>query len=356
MSWIVRAAVRWGGGCKRGAVRRAGGQAASRAVVATLLLSALCGLPVAAYEGHVHEQLTFIAARHYNRCVEETPLARLTPLQVRYVAQANANQADKPWWQRLFRWNYYDRSRQSPGRVLGLLETRMHATFRQTLERLREARDLGRRFTNLGRVVNHVQDATTPAHVVPIFTTRWWRFSVADRFASFAVDEKALQSALGEACASVRGADGTFEELLVSTAERTLESISEPIRGMPSNWSAFWELDSDNDDFGSYGVAGNNFGRETTFKCGDDDERECVLLAQDPLYAEYAAARHLEAVRATMSALAMEQQRRLALAAAKPLVRSAPRALASSGVPPDRTATNPSLSFGSSPRPGRPAR
>ena len=356
MSWIVRAAVRWGGGCKRGAVRRAGGQAASRAVVATLLLSALCGLPVAAYEGHVHEQLTFIAARHYNRCVEETPLARLTPLQVRYVAQANANQADKPWWQRLFRWNYYDRSRQSPGRVLGLLETRMHATFRQTLERLREARDLGRRFTNLGRVVNHVQDATTPAHVVPVFTTRWWRFSVADRFASFAVDEKALQSALGEACASVRGADGTFEELLVSTAERTLESISEPIRGMPSSWSAFWELDSDNDDFGSYGVAGNNFGRETTFKCGDDDERECVLLAQDPLYAEYAAARHLEAVRATMSALAMEQQRRLALAAAKPLVRSAPRALASSGVPPDRTATNPSLSFGSSPRPGRPAR
>ena len=356
MSWIVRAAVRWGGGSKRGAERRAGGQAASRAVVATLLLSALCGLPVAAYEGQVHQQLTFIAARHYNRCVEETPLARLTPLQVRYVAQANANQADKPWWQRLFRWNYYDRSRQSPGRVLGLLETRMHATFRQTLGRLREARDLGRRFTNLGRVVNHVQDATTPAHVVPIFTTRWWRFSVADRFASFAVDEKALQSALGEACASVRGADGTFEELLVSTAERTLESISEPIRGMPSSWSAFWELDSDNDDFGSYGVAGNNFGRETTFKCGEDDARECVLLAQDPLYAEYAAARHLEAVRATMSALAMEQQRRLALAAAKPLVRSAPRALASSGVPPDRTATNPSLSFGSSPRPGRPAR
>ena len=272
------------------------------------------------------------------------------------MAQANANQADKPWWQRLFRWNYYDRSRQSPGRVLGLLETRMHATFRQTLERLREARDLGRRFTNLGRVVNHVQDATTPAHVVPIFTTRWWRFSVADRFASFAVDEKALQSALGEACASVRGADGTFEELLVSTAERTLESISEPIRGMPSSWSAFWELDSDNDDFGSYGVAGNNFGRETTFKCGDDDERECVLLAQDPLYAEYAAARHLEAVRATMSALAMEQQRRLAHATVNSLAVSAPRALASSGVPSHRTATNPSLSFGSSPRPGRPAK
>ena len=353
MSWIVRAAAHRGSWDEQAAERRAGGPTASRVVLGALLLAALWGLPVAAYEGHVHQQLTFIAARHYNRCVEETPLARLTPLQVRYVAQANANQADKPWWQRLFRWNYYDRSRQSPGRVLGLLETRMHATFRQTLERLREARDLGRRFTNLGRVVNHVQDATTPAHVVPVFTTRWWRFSVADRFASFAVDEKALQSALGEACASVRGADGTFEELLVSTAERTLESISEPIRGMPSSWSAFWELDGDNDDFGSYGVAGNNFGRETTFKCGEDDARECVLLAQDPLYAEYAAARHLDAVRATMSALAMEQQRRLAHATVKPIARSAPSALASSGVPPHRTATSPSLSFGPSPGPAR---
>ena len=290
------------------------------ALLGVVLSASFAAGPAVAYEGHVHQQLTFIAARHYNRCVEETPLERLTPLQVRYVAQANANQADKPWWQRLFRWNYYDRSRQAPGRVLGLLETRMHATFRETLERLREARDLGRRFTNLGRVVNHVQDATTPAHVVPIFTTRWWRFNVSDRFASFAVEEKTLQLALGEECASVRGADGSFEELLVRTAERTLASISDPIRGMPSSWSAFWELDSDNDDFGSYGAAGNNFGRATRFKCSDDDTRECVLVAQDPLYAEYAAARHLEAVRATVSALAMEamEQRKRALAASGP--------------------------------------
>ena len=271
--------------------------------------AALFAAPAVAYEGDVHQQLTFIAARHYNQCVEEGRLARLTPLQIRYVAQANANQAEQPWWQRLFRWNYYDRSEQSAGRVLWLLETRMHATFRGTLERLHEARDLSRRFTNLGRIVNHVQDATTPAHVAPIFTTRWWRFSVSDRFASFPVNEDALRASLGEDCASVRGADGTFEALLVGTAERTLASISEPIRGMPSSWEAFWELDSDDDDFGSYGKAGNNFGRTATFPCTADEERECVLLAQDPIYAEYAAARHLDAVQATMSALAMEQQR-----------------------------------------------
>ena len=276
-------------------------------------MAALCALfapPSIAYEGDVHQQLTFIAARHYNQCVEEDArLARLTPLQIRYVAQANANQAEQPWWQRLFRWNYYDRSEQSPGRVLWLLETRMHATFTGTLRRLREARDLSRRFTNLGRIVNHVQDATTPTHVVPIFTTRWWRFNVSDRFASYPVNEDALLPSLAEDCASVRGADGTLEALLVGTAERTLASIAEPIRGMPSSWEAFWELDRDDDDFGSYGDAGNNFGREASFDCTEDEARECVLLAHDPIYGEYATARHLDAVRATMSALAMEQQR-----------------------------------------------
>ena len=260
-----------------------------------------------AYEGHIHQQLTFIAARHYNQCAEGTSLALLTPLQVRYIAKANANQAEQPWWQRLFRWNYYDRSEQSAGRVLWLLETRMHGSFRDTLARLDSAQDLGRRFTSLGRVVGHVQDATTPSFVAPIFTTRWWRFNIGDRFASFPVNGKALSAP--DLCSAVRGADGTFEVLLAVTAERTLASIREPIRGMPATWEVFWEFDKDADDFGSYGAAGNNFGRQTTFRCPGEKRRDCVLLAGDPLYYEYAEARHLDAVRATVSALALMQRR-----------------------------------------------
>ena len=280
----------------------------STKVLAALLVAGLCS-GAAAYEGAVHQQLTFIAALQYNRCAEGTHLQRLTPLQVRYVAKANANQADRPWWQRLFRWNYYDRSGEASGRVLWLLETRMHIGFADTLRRLQRTRDLSRRFSSLGSVVNYVQDATTPTHVAPIFTARWWRFSVNDRFASYPVDGDALSAALGEDCASVRAADGTFDALLADTAERTVASIREPIRGMPATWEAFWELDKDADDFGSYGAAGNNFGRETAFRCPGDRERRCVLLDHDPLYVEYAKARHLHAVQATVSALAIMQQR-----------------------------------------------
>ncbi len=290
-----------------------------KGIVAALILVLAAGSGLA-YEGAIHQQLTFIAARHYNRCVEEAhysigadtsaePLARLTPLQVRYVAKANANQAAQPWWQRLFRWNYYDRGDQLGGKILWLVETRMHNSYRNTLRRLENARDLSRRFTNLGRVVSYVQDATTPAHVVPVFTNRWWRLSVSDRFNTFPVDEAAVEQALGGDCARVRGADGTFEDLLVSTAERTIAAIVEPIRGMPSNWEAFWELNKDNDNFGRYGEAGNTFGRNTTFSCTKMPDQDCVLTGNDPIYREFANIRHVEAVQATISAMAMVQWR-----------------------------------------------
>lgn len=298
-------------------------------VAAAALAVALVGAHAdyaGAYDGAIHQQLTFIAARQYNRCVEEAPLARLTPLQMRYVAKANANRADRAWWKRLFRWNYYDRSAQSAKRMLWLVETRIHDTYEDTLRRLANARDLSRRFTNLGRIVNHLQDATTPVHVVPIFTTRFWRFSFSDRFNTYPVDEEAVILALADDCTAVRGSDGTFERLLVETAERTLASIDEPIRGMPATWEAFWEPDKDDDDFGSYGKAGNNFGLEASFPCAtgaegvdqDSDQkarsrrerrRGCVLLDNDPIYAEYAAARHLDAVKATMAAVAIMQER-----------------------------------------------
>lgn len=269
------------------------------------LIAAWLHAPAFGYEGAIHQQLTFFAARQYNQCVEETSLARLTSLQVRYVAMANANQAEQPWWHRMFRWNYYDRSSQSAGRVMWLLETRMHGSYRESLARFKAARDLSRRFTNLGRLVNHIQDVTTPATVAPVYTARWWRFSVADRFNAFPVDGESLSAALGSDCTAVRAADGTLEKLLVDTAERTLKSITTPIRGMPSDWEAFWELDNDLDEFGRYGDAGNSFGREVRFRCTADESRRCVLLDNDPIYAEYALGRHLDAVKATMAAIAM---------------------------------------------------
>ena len=275
-----------------------------------MVAASLCPPVAVAYEGNIHEQLTFLAARQYNRCAEETHLATLTPLQVRYIAIANANQADAAWWRRMFRWNYYNRDDQSTGKIMWMVETRMHNHFRDTLRRLEEARDLSRRFTNLGRVINYLQDATTPASVVPVYTTRWWRFSVSDRFNAFPVDTDALTVALGEDCTAVRRTDAGFANLLVGTADRTIASITEPVPGLPVTWEAFWEFDDDAGAFGRYGNAGNNFGRETRFRCDVSERprrRNCVLVDDDPIYRQYAQARHLDAVQVTITAMAMMQ-------------------------------------------------
>lgn len=267
---------------------------------------------VVAYEGDIHQELTFIAARQYNQCAEDTHLATLTPLEVRYIAIANANQADAGLWRRMFRWNYYNRGDQSSAKFLWIVDTRMHNHYRNTLRRLEEARDLSRRFTNLGRIINYVQDATTPAHVVPVYTARWWRFSVSDRFNGFPVDADAVATALGEDCSAIRSTDMGFNNLLATTAERTINSVTESIPGLPVSWEAFWELNNDPEDFGRYGNAGNNFGREVRFRCDrpeDGRRKNCVLVQNDPLYREYAQARHLNAVQATITAMAIMQER-----------------------------------------------
>ena len=269
-----------------------------------LLLAAFAAHSAFAYNGATHQQLTFIAARHYNHCADQAQRARLTPLQVRYAALANAGQAEAAWWRRLFRWNYYDSDEHSAGRMLGLFETRMHGRFRDAERQLAQAQDLGRRFTSFGRIVGHIQDATSPSTVAPVFAMRWWRFSFADRFAAFPVDAEALQRDLGGDCTALRGADGTLETLLQATAQRTLASLETRIGGLPSTWRAFW-TPGENGRFGRYGDAGNNFGRSASFRCTEDSERQCVLLDDDPLYARYAHARHLDAVRATIAAIAL---------------------------------------------------
>ena len=298
----------------------------SRTISSVFVAGVLVAVCPRAYEGDIHQELTFIAARQYNQCAEDTHLATLTPLEVRYIAIANANQADAAWWRRMFRWNYYNRGDQSSSKFLWLFDTRMHNHYRSTLRRLEEARDLSRRFSNLGRIINYVQDATAPVHVVPVYSARWWRFSVGDRFNGFAVDAEGVTAALGEDCSAVRSTDVGFENLLVATAERTIHSVTESIPGLPVSWEAFWELSDDPEDFGHYGDAGNNFGREVRFRCDrpeDGRRKNCVLVQDDPLYRGYAQARHVDAVQATITAMAMMQERVHGAAAVSSGTRSA---------------------------------
>ncbi len=270
----------------------------------------------AAYDGRVHQFLTFLAAKQFNRCVEDTDLPPLTPLQVRYIARANASLIERSVFARMFNWRYYDSADHAEHRVLWLVDTRFHGHYNELSERLETEEDPVEAYQDLGRLLSYVQMVTAPSRAVPVYTARFWRLSFSDRFDGYRVDEEALTEAVEGDCGFLDDLSLSYADVLAETADRTLAAVRAPIDGMPTQWTAFWMPSSEPGNFGDYGPAGNAFGRRTEFACGNGER--CVLLQDDPLYREFALARHRDAVRSTQVAmLLMQSGRRDALASAR---------------------------------------
>lgn len=289
----------------------------SRLSAACCLLLLLCSAgPAGAYDGKVHQFLTFLAAKQFNRCVEDTDLPPLTPLQVRYIARANASLVDRSIFARMFNWRYYDPADQTASSVLWLVNTRFHGHFDELAARLETEQDPVDAYQDLGRLVSYVQMVTAPARAVPVYGARFWRLSFSDRFDGYPVDEEALTALVEGDCGFLEDTPMSYVEVLSATADRTLAAVHGSIDGMPAKWTVFWKPSKDPGSFGDYGRAGNSFGRRTEFRCGSDER--CVLLQDDPLYREFALARHLDAIRGTQAAmLLMQSGRRDAVASAR---------------------------------------
>lgn len=278
------------------------------------ILTLLGSAPATAYDGKVHQFLTFLAAKQFNRCVEGTDLPALTPLQVRYIAKANASLVERSVFARMFNWRYYDPADHEAHSFLWLVDTRFHGHYDELSERLQTEHDPVVAYQDLGRLVSYVQLVTAPARAVPVYAARFWRLSFSDRFDGYPVDEEALTAEVEEDCAFLYDRSMSYEDVLSETAERTLAAVRGPIDGMPAQWTAFWTPSREPGNFGDYGPAGNAFGRRTEFRCGGE---RCVLLQDDPLYREFALARHRDAVRGTQAAMLLMQSGRRDVASAR---------------------------------------
>jgi hypothetical protein len=258
------------------------------------------------YDSDIHQQLTFLAAKQYSKCAEtQQGLYRPSALDVRYLVRANVAQADAGFFSRMFRWNYYSPNPQDQKDVLWVIETRFQGHYRSLLRQVELGDKAEDRLKAVGRVISYLQDVTSPPRVVPVFTGRWWRFSFSDRFDRFPVDADAIDERLVDSCDRLELGSEDFETLLSTTANTTISAIKERIAGYPVTWEAFWSFGEKSGDFGEYGIAGNQFGKRSSFRCSDDER--CLLLEDDPLYQEFALQRHVEAVQATMKALLIMQ-------------------------------------------------
>ena len=278
------------------------------------VLGAMCLLagfgagPARGYEPEIHQKLTFVAAKQLNRCVAGSGVPGMNALQVRIAAKANTRQADANLFVRMFRWNYYDRSGVGDRDLLWVIDTRFHEHFDQVVERIGATEQANARYRELGRIVGYVQDVTSPPHAVPVYATRWWRLTLKDRFDRYPVDEDAVSERVEGRCADVLQPAPDFRAVLTEAALDTLAAVQQPVTGLPVTWEVFWRANEDPGKFGSYGPAGNNFGRAARFPCGQAER--CVLLDDDPLYAEFAVRRHAAAVVASMRAMMIAQRLR----------------------------------------------
>jgi hypothetical protein len=249
--------------------------------------------------------MTFLAAKQFNRCVEGTDVPALTPLQVRYIARANAGLAERSVLARMFNWRYYDRADQSEQSLMWLVDTRFHDHFDELSGRLQVLDDPVSAYQDLGRVISYVQLVSSPARVVPVYVARFWRFSFSDRFDGYPLDEEALIAAIDADCRFLDSPRESYGEVLAAVAAKTMDAVRAAIPGLPTDWTAFWRPSSDDGGFGDYGPAGNSFGRRTEFRCAGGER--CVLLNDDPLYAEFALARHVDAIQGSLSAMLLMQ-------------------------------------------------
>ena len=266
-----------------------------------LLAPVLC-----AYKSDTHQRMTFLAARQFNDCAPELGLDPLTPLQVRYIAKSGVKEADSRAL-RTFRWGFYERENQASKRLLGLIQTRMHERFQNLAERTAQAEDLLEYYSIVGQIMTRAQDMSVPVYVVPIYFSRFWRFSLRDRLSAYPIDVELLSGRLaGRSCERFKADAAVPGEALIELAERTIAAIGSPIVGMPASWESFWRFGSSG-KFGRYGPAGNRFGERTEFEC---QEQACVLLEDDPLYREFAAQRHLDALDASVRLMRWAQQNR----------------------------------------------
>lgn len=269
------------------------------------LILALGAAPAQAYDGSVHQFMTFLAAKQFNRCVEGTDIPALTPLQVRYIARANSGLAERSVFARMFNWRYYDRDDQSEQSMMWVVDTRFHDHFDELSGRLSVVDDPTAAYQDLGRAISYIQLVSSPPRVVPVYVARFWRFSFSDRFDSFPLDEEALVAAVEGDCSFLDSPAESYADVLISVAEQTMAAVLAPISGLPADWTAFWRPNRNADGFGDYGPAGNAFGRRTEFRCAGRER--CVLLKDDPLYFEFALARHRDAVRGTQAAMLLMQ-------------------------------------------------
>ncbi|MGK5086149.1 hypothetical protein WDW86_01200 [Bdellovibrionota bacterium FG-2] len=124
--------------------------------------------------------------------------------------------------------------------------------------------------SELGHLIHHLQDATSPSHIVPVM------HSFSDGFENFTLSPQEMPAERYSLSAcrkivQVAASDSPLR-ILQDTAQATLNHTRAPLNAQKGDgkmqtftWEAFWKT-SKAEEFGEYGIFGNNFGAPFVFQ------------------------------------------------------------------------------------------
>lgn len=229
------------------------------------ILCLLCCNSAFAFEPQKHVEFSHDAAGLYNTCSGNSIAENDSN-----AFASGARKEDNPWPERGLNWHFYNNSGKIGEYRRYLFFNCNGSNEKIFAKRLAELKGLISEkapkediYEAAGRVAHHIQDMSSPPHVVPIYHTSEDRF---DKYLPGALPD----SFSAETCKSLMGkVNISPDELLQSAAVATISAISTPVffvgTGEVSGetWEKFWVGEDDKvyEGFISYGVYGNTYGK-----------------------------------------------------------------------------------------------
>lgn len=292
-----------------------------------------------AYSVDNHKDLTRISIKIFNQCASDSfEESWITPLdeteEFRLIDGSYSE--DEDYFDKTTNWHFYDREgsigRESPLKIFKkiIAEPTMHSRFNQLEITVRNLVKIDgirswQPYEAAGKLIHYLQDVTVPAHVVPIFHPLNDGFG--DSFDDYQVNETELLKKFDvNFCNEMKSLKNkSYNSILDFYANQTFIALNNSIddltgdQGDPIKWNVFWNIKTNTRMFGSYGIAGNQYGnkyicidRDLSFDENIDEEEdgECfhMMRIDKSIYDEFANNQHANAIKATLKAILLSQK------------------------------------------------
>lgn len=232
-----------------------------------LMFFCLSTLPANAFEPQKHAEFSSDAIALYKACT-----GKFVSGKIAQALAEGAEDEDNSTPTRGMNWHFYNNDRKI-GHYWRLVFFRCNGSneeiFKKRVEKLQKlieekapTEDI---YAAAGRVAHHIQDMSSPPHVLPIYHTDVDRF---DKYEPATVPNLATNAI----CNSLQGNIVSPNELLESAAQATLAAAAAPvvfsggeiIEG--ETWAKFWGGGNDKnyEGFSTYGTYGNIYGVRTS--------------------------------------------------------------------------------------------